>query len=169
MNIVRENNFSETAFTVKEGNNYRLRWFTPGGEIDLCGHATLASAYVLMRFYDSVDTITFLTISGNLRVNKQSDPYAMNFSAYDLVPLPVNELMHESIGYVPEAAFVGRDLLCVLSTEEEVRLCHPDMEKVKTLDGLLLHITARGDKDIDCVSRSFAPKLGINEDPVCGF
>ena len=85
MNIARENNFSETAFTVKEGNNYRLRWFTPGGEIDLCGHATLASAYVLMRFYEDTDTIIFSTISGNLRVNKQSELYAMNFPAYDLV------------------------------------------------------------------------------------
>lgn len=168
MNIARENNFSETAFTVKEGNNYRLRWFTPKNEIDLCGHATLASAYVLMRFYEDTDTIIFSTMSGNLRVNKQSDLYAMNFPAYDLVPVAVNELMHEAIGYVPEAAFMGRDMLCVLNSEEEVRLCCPDMEKVKELDGLLLHITARGNKEIDCVSRSFAPKLGINEDPVCG-
>ena len=169
MNIARENNFSETAFIVKEeGGKYHLRWFTPGGEIDLCGHATLASAYVVMRFYDDADKITFTTMSGDLTVNKHGELYAMDFPAYKLHPVPVTPAMIEALGVVPESAYRGRDLLCVLRTAEEVRECVPNMEKVKELDGLLLHITAHGNDEADCVSRSFAPKLGVKEDPVCG-
>ena len=167
-NIARENNFSETAFTVKEGQNYHLRWFTPGGEIDLCGHATLATAYVVLRFYEHSDSVKFATLSGELSVRKHDDLYAMDFPAYELLPVPVRESMCEALGCVPEEAYMGRDLLCVLKNGEEVRKCTPDMEKVKALDGLLVHITARGNDGVDCVSRSFAPKLGIIEDPVCG-
>ena len=168
MNIARENNFSETAFIVKDGSNYHLRWFTPEGEIDLCGHATLASAYVLLRFYEDSDSVTFTTLSGELTVRKHDDLYAMDFPTYELVSVPVTEAMCEALGCVPECAYMDRDLLCVLSSEEQVKLCVPDMEKVKTLDGLLLHITAKGHNGVDCVSRSFAPKLKIAEDPVCG-
>ncbi|MBQ7543703.1 MAG: PhzF family phenazine biosynthesis protein [Synergistaceae bacterium] len=168
MNIARENNFSETAFTVKEGDRYRLRWFTPGGEIDLCGHATLATAYVVLRFYEEADTVTFTTLSGELTVREHDGLLSMDFPAYELVPVPVTEAVCEALGCVPECAYMGRDLLCVLKTEDEVRACTPDMAKLKELDGLLLHITARGHGGADCVSRSFAPKLGIVEDPVCG-
>lgn len=168
MNITRENNFSETAFAVKENNMYKLRWFTPGGEIDLCGHATLASAYVLMRFYENVNEIKFDTLSGILTVQKNDDLYAMDFPAYDLKPVEVTPIICEALGYAPEAAYLGRDLLCVMKNEECVRKCVPDMEKVKALDGLLLHITAKGSGEIDCVSRTFAPKLNVKEDPVCG-
>ena len=168
MNIARENNFSETAFTVKEEGKYHLRWFTPGGEIDLCGHATLATAYVVLRFCEASDSVTFSTMSGDLTVRKRDDLYAMDFPAYELAHVPVTEAMCEALGCVPECAYMGRDLLCVLSSEEKVRTCTPDMEKVKALDGLLVHITARGHDGTDCVSRSFAPKLGIIEDPVCG-
>ncbi|MBQ7170365.1 MAG: PhzF family phenazine biosynthesis protein [Synergistaceae bacterium] len=168
MNIARENNFSETAFVVRAEEKYRLRWFTPGGEIDLCGHATLASAYVVMRFYDDADTVTFSTMSGDLTVMRHDDLYAMDFPAYDLKPVPVTENMTAAIGTEPVCAYIGRDLLCVLADEGGVRRCVPDMDKVKELDGLLLHITARGNGGADCVSRSFAPKLGVTEDPVCG-
>ena len=167
-NIARENNFSETAFTVKEGSFYRLRWFTPKSEVDLCGHATLASAYVVLRFYENSDTVTFATMSGDLTVRRHEDLYAMDFPAYDLKPVPVSKAMCEALGVTPESAYIGRDLLCILSNEEQVRDCAPDLQKVNALDGLLLHITARGHDGIDCVSRSFAPKLGISEDPVCG-
>ena len=168
MNIARENNFSETAFIVKEGEKYHLRWFTPECEIDLCGHATLASAYVIMRFYDEAESVTFATMSGDLTVRKNAGLYAMNFPAYDLKPVTVTPAMTAAIGFTPECAFMGRDLLCVMNDESQVRECRPDMSKVKELDGALLHITARGHDGIDCVSRSFAPKLGIPEDPVCG-
>lgn len=170
MNITRENNFSETAFIVKDSNGkHKLRWFTPGGEIDLCGHATLASAYVIMRFYENVNEVTFETLSGDLNVKKHDDLYAMNFPAYTLAPVEVNESIISALGFVPESAYMGRDLLCVMKSESEVRECVPDMDKVKLLDGLLLHITAESHEgEYDCVSRSFAPKLNVKEDPVCG-
>lgn len=169
MNIARENNFSETAFTVKEGSFYRLRWFTPKAEVDLCGHATLATAYVVLRFYEASDSVAFTTTkSGELTVKKHADLYAMDFPAYELESVPVSEVMREALGVVPEAAYMGRDLLCILKSEDDVRNCVPDLAKVSLLDGLLVHITARGHDGTDCVSRSFAPKLGISEDPVCG-
>ncbi len=168
MDITRENNFSETAFTVKEGEKYRLRWFTPGGEIDLCGHATLATAFVLLNFYEKgAPRVVFTTLSGDLTVAKKDGLYEMEFPAYELRPVPVTDAMTEAIGVRPLAAFMARDLLCVLPDEADVRNAAPDPEKVRQIDGLLLHITARG-SDADCVSRSFAPKLSVPEDPVCG-
>ena len=168
MNITRENNFSETAFTVKEGEKYHLRWFTPGGEIDLCGHATLGTAYVLFRFYEQdASKLVFTTLSGDLIVTKNGELLEMEFPAYDLKPVEVTDAMEEALGVRPTAAFIARDLLCVLDDEQTVRELTPDLEKIKQIDGLLLHVTARG-KDEDCVSRSFAPKLAVAEDPVCG-
>ncbi len=168
MNITRENNFSETAFTVKERDKYHLRWFTPGGEIDLCGHATLGTAYVLFHYYEkNEDRLVFSTLSGDLIVTKNGDLLEMEFPAYDLKPIEVTDEMEEALGVRPQKAYMGRDMLCVLDNEKTVRNLEPDLEKVKALDGLLLQVTAPG-KDTDCVSRSFAPKLNVSEDPVCG-
>ena len=168
MDITRENNFSETAFTVREGKKWRLRWFTPGGEIDLCGHATLGTAYVLFRFFEpDAAELVFSTLSGDLIVTKHSDLLEMEFPAYDLKAVPVTDAMAEAIGVRPLEAYMARDLLCVLEDEKTVRELSPDLEKIRQIDGLLLHVTARGRKT-DCVSRSFAPKLAVAEDPVCG-
>ncbi|WP_277668616.1 PhzF family phenazine biosynthesis protein [Caproiciproducens galactitolivorans] len=166
--ITTENNLSETAFTVKEKSGYRLRWFTPGGEIDLCGHATLATAFVLMNYVDtSVSEVHFQTLSGELIVNRKDDLYEMDFPSYHLKPIEVTDQMEQIIGYRPTEAWMDRDLVCVLEQEEQVKAANPDLEKAKLLPGLLLHITARS-KGYDCVSRSFAPKLNVAEDPVCG-
>ena len=168
MNITRENNFSETAFTVKEGEKYHLRWFTPGGEIDLCGHATLGTAYVLFRFYEQdAGKLLFTTLSGDLIVTKNGELLEMEFPAYELKPVEVTDAMEEALGVRPSAAYIARDLLCVLDDETQVRALTPDQGKLKALPGLLQHVTARG-KNEDCVSRSFAPKLAVAEDPVCG-
>lgn len=168
MNITKENNFSETAFTVKEGEKWHLRWFTPGGEIDLCGHATLGTAYVIFRFFEKdAEQLVFTTLSGDLVVTKNGDLLEMEFPAYDLKPVVVTEEMTEAIGVRPVAAFMARDLLCVLDNEQAVRNLTPDLEKIKQIDGLLLHVTARGTEE-DSISRSFAPKLAVAEDPVCG-
>lgn len=168
MSITKENNFSETAFAVKEGNKYHLRWFTPGGEIDLCGHATLACAYVLFRFYiPNEDKVIFTTLSGDLTVTKNNDLLEMEFPAYKLKKTAVTEAMIDAIGAVPSEAYLGRDLLCVFDDEDTVKNLEPDIVKLLKLEGLLLHATARG-RDFDCVSRSFAPKLNVTEDPVCG-
>ena len=168
MNITIENNLSETAFAVKEGDKYKLRWFTPGGEIDLCGHATLACAYVVMNYVEpDLKTVTFSTMSGDLIVNKKGDLYEMDFPAYDLKPVEITDAMVDAIGAKPVEAYMGRDLLCVFDDEKTVKELKPDMDKVKTIDGLLLHVTTAG-KDVDCLSRTFAPKLNVIEDPVCG-
>ena len=168
MDITRENNFSETAFTVKEGEKYHLRWFTPGGEIDLCGHATLGTAFVLLNFYEKESQrVVFTTLSGDLIVNRKGDLFEMEFPAYDLKKVAVTPAMEDALGASVKEAYTARDLLCVLDDEQTVRELAPDLEKVTQLDGLLVHVTARG-KDEDCVSRSFAPKLSVAEDPVCG-
>lgn len=168
MNITRENNLSETAFAVKERDRYKLRWFTPGGEIDLCGHATLATAFVIMNYYDThIEEVAFDTLSGVLTVKKKQDLYEMDFPAYELKPKEVTSAMEDAIGARPVEAYMGRDLLCIFESEDVVRGLSPDMEKLKALDGLLLQVTAKG-REYDCVSRSFAPKLNVPEDPVCG-
>lgn len=169
-NIAKENNLSETAFAIKSRDHYELRWFTPGGEIDLCGHATLACAFVLMNYYEQETAqIIFSTKSGTLTVKKKEDLYEMDFPAYHLQPVPVTAEMIDAVGAVPREAYLGRDLLCVFENAAAVRELKPDMEALKQLDGLLLQATASGDgKEFDCVSRSFAPKLNVAEDPVCG-
>ena len=168
MKIAMENRFSETAFAVQEGAMYHLRWFTPGGEIDLCGHATLATAYILFHFYEKdAQEICFKTLSGPLMVRREVNLICMDFPAYSLMPVPVTDAMAGAIGVRPERAYIGRDLICGLSDEAAVRNAKINQQKALDLNGLLLHITACG-KDYDCVSRSFAPKLGVPEDPVCG-
>ena len=168
MSITRENNFSETAFTVREGDKWHLRWFTPGGEIDLCGHATLATAFVLLNWYEKdAKRVVFTTLSGDLTVQRRSELLEMEFPAYELRRVAVTDAMADALGVRPKEAYLARDLLCVLDDEQTVRALTPDLEKVKTIDGLLVHVTARG-RDADCVSRSFAPKLSVAEDPVCG-
>lgn len=168
MAITIENNLSETAFAVKEGEKYHLRWFTPGGEIDLCGHATLATAFVIMDHYEpELEQVTFSTMSGLLTVTRHGTVYEMEFPVYQLKEVSVTSEMAKAIGTMPVEAYMGRDLLLVLERAETVRELRPDLERVKALDGLLLHVTAEDDK-FDCVSRTFAPKLAVNEDPVCG-
>ncbi len=166
--ITWENNLSETAFAVKEDDRYHLRWFTPGGEIDLCGHATLATAFVILSFYEKEsDTVRFTTRSGNLAVTRRGELLEMDFPAYELAPVAVTEEMTRALGAEPKEAWLSRDLLCVFEDEETVRRMTPDMEQLLAIPGLLVHVTAAG-KDTDCVSRSFGPKLSIPEDPVCG-
>ena len=166
--ITTENNLSETAFALNDGDGYKLRWFTPGGEIDLCGHATLATAYTIFRFYDKeAQSLSFSTLSGILTVKRNGKLLEMDFPAYKLAPTAVTDEIVDALGVRPAAAFMGRDLLCVMESESDVRTAAPDQEKLLKLDGLLVHLTAKG-QDFDCVSRSFAPKCGVAEDSVCG-
>ena len=167
--IACKNGLSETAFCVKEEGGYRLRWFTPGGEIDLCGHATLASAYVLFEHFEpKSEKICFATLSGELTVVKRDDGLLeMDFPAYELKRVPVTDEMEAALGARPQEAYLGRDLLCVLKDEAAVIGLRPNMAKAARLPGLLQHMTAQGET-VDCVSRSFAPKLKVDEDPVCG-
>ena len=168
MDITKENNFSETAFTVKEADGYRLRWFTPGGEIDLCGHATLGTSYVLFNFYEQeADSITFHTLSGDLYIRRDADRIVMDFPAYRLNEVPVTKQMADAMGAEPCQAFMDRDLLLVYDDEDTVRGLAPDFEAAEKLEGLGIGVTAPG-RGYDCVSRFFVPKLKVNEDPVTG-
>ena len=170
MSITRENNLSETAFAVPEGEGYRLRWFTPGGEIDLCGHATLAAAYVIDQFVQpGVQSIRFQTLSGLLTVTRRGELYEMDFPAYTLKQLEVTDAITEALGARPREVWRARDLLCVFDDPETVMNLKPDLDKVRTLKGALMQVTAPGTgTEFDCISRSFAPKMEVPEDPVCG-
>ena len=167
--IAIENNLSETAFAVKEEDGYRLRWFTPGGEINLCGHATLATAYVIMNYVETqLETVRFDTISGVLTVNKMNELYEMDFPAAVSEELPVTNQMVDALGTTPIEVYLNRDLLLVLESEETVNNLSPDFSKLEQLpEGLGVIVTAKGNK-YDFVSRAFFPKLKVNEDPVCG-
>lgn len=167
INITKENQLSETAFVVPFKDHYHIRWFTPGGEINLCGHATLASAYIIMNFYDQADQVVFESLSGKLKVLRKDDIYTLDLPAYELKSIPITNEMVQAIGAMPIEAYLGEDLVLVFDDEITIRKAQPDLEKVKQLPGLLTHITARGDH-YDCVTRSFAPKLNVAEDPVCG-
>ena len=168
MKLAMENNLSETAFIVKEPQGYHLRWFTPGTEVELCGHATLASAFVILNYYEAnSNEVRFHTLSGLLTVKRKDSLLEMDFPTYDLKEIPVTDEMEQAFGIRPVKAVLGLDLVCVFETEEQVREMQPDQSMLMRIEGRLQNATAAG-KDADCVSRSFAPKLAVFEDPVCG-
>jgi PhzF family phenazine biosynthesis protein len=168
--IAAENNLSETAFFVKEADGYRLRWFTPEVEVDMCGHATLASAYVLFECMGyRRETISFQTRSGLLRVKKEKDRYAMDFPLQAITPCAMEDEMQRIFGVKPLAVFASMDYIVIFEKEEDVLNANPDMECLKKLDlrGVCISAGAKG-KAYDFVLRFFAPKYGIEEDPVTG-
>ena len=168
MKLAMENNLSETAFIVKEDQGYHLRWFTPGTEVELCGHATLASAFVILNFYEpSSDMVRFRTLSGILTIRRKGELFEMDFPTYELKEIPVTDAMERAFGVRPVKAVLGLDLVCVFENEEQVRNMTPDQGLLTAIEGRIQNATARG-KETDCVSRSFCPKLAIAEDPVCG-
>ena len=168
MKLAMENNLSETAFIVKEEQGYHLRWFTPGTEVELCGHATLASSYVILNYYEpDSDEVTFDTLSGKLTIQRKENLYEMDFPTYELQEIPVTDAMEKTFGVRPVKAVLGLDLVCVFESEEIVRNMNPDQELLRGIEGRIQNATARG-KETDCVSRSFCPKLSIPEEPVCG-
>ena len=167
-NIARENNLSETAFVTKSGDSYRLRWFTPAAEVDFCGHATLATAFVLMTQIDeSLSSVEFDTLSGRFFVTRHENLFEMDFPAYVPKKIPVTAEMSAAINAQVSEAYLARDLLMVLDDAATVENLSPDMNALTKLDGLTQAVTAAGD-DFDCVSRVFAPKISVPEDPVTG-
>jgi predicted PhzF superfamily epimerase YddE/YHI9 len=167
--IAAENNLAETAFVIPGPDPRPLRWFTPTIEIDLCGHATLATADVLFRHYlPALREITFTTRSGPLVVARDGELLTMDFPARPGSPVTVNDALIAALGGArPREAFLARDLLAVLETEEEVRSLRPDLGRIASLDGMAVIVSAPGEK-VDFVSRFFAPKAGVPEDPVTG-
>ena len=171
LKLAIENNLSETAFAVGSDGEYRLRWFTPGGEIDLCGHATLATGFVILNHIEpGASQVRFDTASGQLTVTKDGDMYYMDFPLIATEPMEITDDYSDAIGCeVKEAAIGYRDPILLLGSADDVIGLEPDLGKVKNLEkGLGLFVTAPGYDGFDFVSRSFWPKLKVDEDPVCG-
>ena len=168
--ISAENNLSETAFLVPDGGNYRLRWFTPKVEVPLCGHATLASAAVVMeRLERGRKQVVFHTASGPLAVSRTDRGYVMNFPARRSEPVSTLAELRDALRITPSEVFVNRfNYMAVLNSPQELREVVPDMAKITRLDRPGVIVTASGDGGYDFVSRYFAPAKGIPEDPVTG-
>lgn len=168
-NIAAENNLAETAFILKQGDKYNLRWFTPEQEFDLCGHATLASAYVIFQFVDkNAEHLVFSTQSGILEVTRNGTLLEMDFPSRPPEQIQVIDLMEDALGVPVTEAYLSRDMILVLQTEEDVREAVPDLDIVSKIpDCVNLIITAQG-KEADFVSRYFTPGISIPEDPVTG-
>jgi len=166
--IAQENNLSETAFFVKEKEGYHLRWFTPTAEVDMCGHATLASAYVLFECmeYDK-DAIVFTTKSGELKVWKEKNRYVMDFPIQNIEPCDISKQIEKAFGMKPLATYASMDYIIVFENEDEVVNAKPNLALLKELDLRGVCITAKS-KEYDFVTRFFAPKYGVDEDPVTG-
>ena len=167
--IAAENNLSETAFIVASAEGYDLRWFTPALEVDLCGHATLAAAYVVLNHLrPELDAVTFATLSGKLVVSRDSDGLSMDFPARAPTQVAVSPALSDALGEAPSEVHASRDIVAVYDDEACVRRLSPDQARLLALDeGLGVIATARGDT-VDFVSRFFVPKAGIAEDPVTG-
>ena len=166
--IANENNLSETAFFVPSERGFQLRWFTPVAEVDLCGHATLATAHVLFEILGfSGKQITFETRSGDLVVESQDGLLTMNFPARPPVPSSIPAALVAGLGHAPEEVWAANDYIAVFADEDIVRAIAPDFAKLQELDRRAVIVTAPG-RDVDFVSRFFAPKIGIPEDPVTG-
>lgn len=166
--IAEENNLSETAFFVPSENGFKLRWFTPIKEVDLCGHATLATSHVIFEILGyAKQVITFETRSGELYVEKKGDWLAMNFPARAPKPCAISDILVKGLGQRPIEVLAADDYMAVFDSEATVRAITPDQSLLCQLDLRGVIITAPG-IDVDFVSRFFAPKFGIPEDPVTG-
>jgi PhzF family phenazine biosynthesis protein len=170
--IAAENNLSETAFFVPRGDDFDLRWFTPRAEVDLCGHATLGSAFVVLsRLEPGRESVTFHTRSGALAVTRDGERLAMDFPARPPESGNVPEGLGAALETEPVETLGARDTLAVFDTAEEIRALTPDLDRIERLDCFAVCVTAPGtgdDDDVDFVSRFFVPAQGIPEDPVTG-
>lgn len=166
--IGAENNLSETAFIRRGAQGWDLRWFTPVVEVDLCGHATLASGYVVFEFLDpGRETVTFHSRSGPLGVSRAGDLLTLDFPVMPAEPRQGPDRLAQALGAQPVETLKARDMMAVFQSEEEVRALQPDMEALQSLACRGVIATAPG-QECDFVSRFFAPGAGIPEDPVTG-
>jgi PhzF family phenazine biosynthesis protein len=167
--IAMENNLSETAFFVDRFNDFEIRWFTPSTEVDLCGHGTLAAAHVIFNHLNYTDKkITFFSKSGILGVKKDNGQLILNFPRDSFEKVPVNNELYKGFGLKPAEAYKGKsDYMLVYSTQKEIEEMKPDFRLLNEAVARGVIITAKGDK-VDFVSRFFAPRSGVLEDPVTG-
>jgi len=168
-NIAFENNLSETAFIVKNGDRYEIRWFAPKAEVDLCGHATLASGFVLATFYNAGSRISLYSPrSGELTVTNKDGYYTLIFPRDEIKEVELTEEMINCFNYKPKKSYRGRtDLMFIFEREEEIAGIMPVVINMNKFSVRGMIVTARG-RESDFVSRFFAPTLGIEEDPVTG-
>lgn len=166
--IANENNLSETAFFVPSERGFHLRWFTPISEVDLCGHATLAAAHVIFEILSyNKKQIVFETRSGDLVVESADGLLTMNFPLSMPSSCPIPDGLVEGLGHTPVDVLAAEDYIAVFDNEEIVRSLLPNLSKLQELDRRGVIVTAPG-REVDFVSRFFAPKLGVPEDPVTG-
>ena len=166
--IAAENNLAETAFFIKDNGGYHLRWFTPTVEVDLCGHATLASAFVILtRLTPSEQSVRFESKSGELIVTREGDKFTLDFPSRTPTECHPHPQLATALGGVPEAILAARDYLVVYGSEDELRALKPDMEQLKATDRFAVSATAPSN-NFDYVFRFFAPAQGIPEDPATG-
>lgn len=166
--IALENNLSETAFFVRDGDVYELRWFTPTFEIDLCGHATLATAFVLYEQLGAAEPVLkFQSKSGLLTVERQGGRFVLDFPSRPAAPAEAPDGLIEAIGRQPKEVYRSRDFMLVYESEEDIRSISPDFSSLAKISTHAVIVTAPGETS-DFVSRFFAPEAGINEDPVTG-
>lgn len=167
--IAAEFNLSETAFCLKDEGGWRLRWFTPTVEVDLCGHATLATAWVVFnKLEPGLDTVAFETRSGLLSVRRDADLLWLDFPARAPTPCASPEGLAAALGAVPRDVWKARDVLAVFDHADQIRALAPDLAALARIDAFAVIVTAPGDGSCDFVSRFFAPGRGIPEDPVTG-
>ena len=167
--IAMENNLAETAFYIPEGNGFHIRWFTPKAEVNLCGHATLATAYVLFDVlnYQS-NSVSFESRSGLLTVTKNKNMLTLNFPTDNIQPVEVNDALLKCFDLKPVEIYSGRDdFMFIYNSQSEVENIKPDFNAIAGFKKRGIIITAKGN-DFDLVSRYFAPAFGIKEDPVTG-
>lgn len=167
--IAMENNLAETAFYVRTGDRFRIRWFTPAVEVDLCGHATLAAAYVIFN-YDRFagEAIELDSRSGPLRVRRAGDLLTLDFPVDPILPVEPPAGLVEALGSGPREVFRGKtDYLAVFGSQAEIEAMKPDFKKLARIEARGVIVTAPG-TDVDFVSRFFAPQVSIDEDPVTG-
>jgi PhzF family phenazine biosynthesis protein len=166
--IAAENNLAETAFVIPHGEIMPLRWFTPTVEVDLCGHATLATADVLFRHtLPSAKRLTFSTRSGNLTVTRDGDLLSMDFPSRPGKPVEIEDTVVAALGIRPRELYRARDLLAIYESESQIHDFRPDFGRIASLDAFAVIISAPGGA-VDYVYRFFAPRQGIPEDPVTG-
>lgn len=167
--IAAENNLPETAFYVREGGRYRIRWFTPSVEVELCGHATLASAAIILGIRREIGgpRVVFDSRSGELGVERDGELYKLDFPARPPAPCAPDPALVEAAGGRPVESLIAGDAMLVYGTEQEVRALKPDLGRLAQLPYFALIATAPG-SDCDFVSRYFAPSKAIPEDPVTG-
>ena len=167
--IAFENNLSETAFVLQHGTFFKLRWFTPTVEIDLCGHATLASAFVLFSEYKwNAEEINFASNGGLLSVSRKGELLELDFPSRPAKPIETPDGLITALGCTPDAVLKSRDWMAVFESAEDVVAMKPDYKFLADLPGGKLIVTAPGNDGIDFVSRFFAPGAGVDEDPVTG-